>query len=199
MYVKELWKYRLFQHGCVMDCSSALLFLLLPLHSLLPPPPHHSLSSVRVLGVAVLSRWPVPTLTPSLTPGRGIESQDHWKAVEVTARRGPDWGWCSESRWAPASGTSSLEGCWPLLLPSPPEGESHISNNQKSHKELLDLLKNTLISFLAESYMRCVWETPGLILTKSAHQHLLNSPISSLYSSVWVGVYLRCSLDMDTW
>lgn len=48
-----------------------------------------SLSSVRVLGVAVLSRWPVPTLTPSLTPGRGIESQDHWKAVEVTARRGP--------------------------------------------------------------------------------------------------------------
>lgn len=48
-----------------------------------------SLSSVRVLGVAVLSRWPVPTLTPSLTLGRGIESQDHWKAVEVTARRGP--------------------------------------------------------------------------------------------------------------
>lgn len=47
------------------------------------------LSSVRVLGVAVLSCWPVPTLTPSLTPGRGIESQDHWKAVEVTARRGP--------------------------------------------------------------------------------------------------------------
>lgn len=34
-------------------------------------------SSVRVLGVAVLSRWPVPTLTPSQTPGRGIESQDH--------------------------------------------------------------------------------------------------------------------------
>lgn len=39
------------------------LNLLLPLHS--PP----SLSSVRVLGVVVLSRWLVPTLTPSLTRG----------------------------------------------------------------------------------------------------------------------------------
>ncbi len=98
--------------------SSYFLFILL-LFSI-------SFSSVRVLGVAVLSHWPVPTLTPSLTPGRGIESQDHWKLVEVTARRGPGWGWCSESRWAPASGTSSLGGCWPLLLPSPPEGESQI-------------------------------------------------------------------------
>lgn len=121
----SLWKYRLSQHGCVVDCTPppVLLFnLLLPLHS--PPP---SLSSVRVLGVAVLSRWLVPTLTPSLTPGRGIESQDHRKAVEVTARHGPDWGWCSESRWVPTSGMSYLEGCWPLLLPSPPEGESQLS------------------------------------------------------------------------
>lgn len=54
---------------------------------LFPPPP--SFSSVRVLGVAVLSRWLVPTRTPSLTLGRGIESQDHWEAAEVTARRGP--------------------------------------------------------------------------------------------------------------
>lgn len=65
-----------------------LLFLLLPLHS-----PLHLLSiflsSVRVLGAAVLSCWPVPTLTPSLTLGCSIESQDHWQAVEVTARRGP--------------------------------------------------------------------------------------------------------------
>lgn len=88
----------------------------------------HILSSVRVLGVAVLSRWPVPTLTPSLTPGCGIESQDRWKAVEVTARHGPVWGWCSESHWVPASGTSSLEGCWPLLLATPPDGKSQIQN-----------------------------------------------------------------------
>lgn len=75
-----------------MDCtpSPALLFnLLLPLHS---PRPllHLSISSVRVLGVAVLSRLLVPTLTFSLTLGRGIESKDYWKAVEVTARHGPD-------------------------------------------------------------------------------------------------------------
>lgn len=57
--------------------SSSFLLLLLCFYS-----------SVRVLGVAVLSHWPVPTLTPSLTPGPGIESQDHWKAVKVTARHG---------------------------------------------------------------------------------------------------------------
>lgn len=74
-----------------MDCTPfpVLLFnLLIPLHS--PPLLHLSISSVRVLGVAVLSRWLVPTLIFSLTPGRGIESKDYWKAVEVTARHGPD-------------------------------------------------------------------------------------------------------------
>lgn len=41
-----------------------LLLLLLPLHPpLLRISTSHS--SVRVLGVAVLSRWPVPTLAPS--------------------------------------------------------------------------------------------------------------------------------------
>lgn len=111
--------------------SSSLLFLLLLLLPLNPPLPlsHLSIfhSSVRVLGVAVLSRWPVPTLTPSLTPGRGIESQVHWKAAEVTAHHGPG-GWCSESRWVLAFGKSSLGGCWPLRLPSPPDGKSQVQN-----------------------------------------------------------------------
>lgn len=68
------------------------------------------------------ARWLVPTRTPSLTQGCGTESRDGW---QVTVRRGPDSGWCSESRWAPASGRSSPEGCWPLLLPFPP-GESGV-------------------------------------------------------------------------
>lgn len=90
-----------------------LLLLLLPL--LLP--------SCRQSGCWVLlfspASWLVPTRTPSLTQGCGTESRDGW---QVTARRGPGSGWCSGSRWAPASGRSSLEGCWLLLLPFPPGG-----------------------------------------------------------------------------
>lgn len=81
------------------------------------------LACCRQSGCRVLlfspARWLAPTRTPSLTQGCGTESRNGW---EVTVRRGPGSGWCSESRWAPASGRSSPEGCWLLLLPSPPVG-----------------------------------------------------------------------------
>lgn len=67
---------------------------------------------------SVLPACPNPDPLPA--PGRGIESQDHWRTAQVTARRDPVWGWCSGSHWAPASEMNSLEGCWPLRLPSPP-------------------------------------------------------------------------------
>lgn len=65
-------------HSSPVSCSSFLIILLFILILLLIS---SLISSVRVLGVTVLSRWPVPTLTHSLTLGHGIESQDHWKAM----------------------------------------------------------------------------------------------------------------------
>ena len=86
-------------------------------------------------GVGCCCSVPLACPNPNPLPDPGVW---HWVTgslndLQVTARRGPDWGWCIESRWVLAFGMSSLEGCWPLRLPFPPEGKSQIQNHPMSH------------------------------------------------------------------
>lgn len=69
---------------------TALLLLLFHVSCFLHLILHFSFSSVRVLGVACSVPLACPNPDPLPDPrGVALSHRNHWKAAEVTARRGP--------------------------------------------------------------------------------------------------------------